>query len=199
MMKKVIVVIGIGIIVALSVLLIMGKSQMDSIRLENERLTKKLYEQDKQIIDIIDKNIKLKSQVVVLENNKEKLSQSNNNMPSINDFLSKYFKSLKKGDLDNMKEYISSDLNVYKDKNIYYKKYEDQKGYILVDNERGLVKDRIVINGYDYDVDKDIYNVSTQQFILDKDGKPFSPASFVNYTIKKANGTWCIIDMEFDI
>lgn len=71
--------------------------------------------------------------------------------------------------------------------------------WVLFDyKDKGSLNDW-VLQGFDFNSEKNTYSVFIREFYIDENNEPVSPPTFLNLVIEYQDDEWKIIDLGFDV
>ena len=159
-------------------------------REETEELTLQLKESEEKVAALTKELQQLEDKMKAQEEGMEYF-------PIIANLTREFIQAHTAGDKEKLAEMLSDELELI----------EKEDGlYILVDNFEWPIyyKDSIklddwVIQGYDYDRENNAMNIFTREFLIEANGEPVAPPTFLQLTFKKFDDTWKITSLAFDV
>ncbi|WP_066502978.1 hypothetical protein [Abyssisolibacter fermentans] len=122
--------------------------------------------------------------------------------PFITNMALKFVRAQTKGDVSVIEEIIAGKLNLIEDNGdikIYKTINGNRQEWMIYEKNSKLIYKDMVIQGYEYDAEQDIFKLYIRQFYINNDDSVNEPPVFLNLSFAKQEDVFKIIDLEFDV
>lgn len=122
--------------------------------------------------------------------------------PYISNLGLQFVRAHTQGNLEEMKSLLSDDVRLVKKKEGIYGIYqyeEHEIEYCLYSSDKDNMFIDMVIQGYGYVEEKDVFVLHIREFYENSDGELLSPPTFLNLYFKQTEKGWKINSFEFDV
>ncbi|MBT2639783.1 nuclear transport factor 2 family protein [Bacillus sp. ISL-39] len=171
---------------------------VDQLMSEKETLAMELTENKEEIERLNAKIEKSNEKMSDLEKQLETYQKENDLFSQISYLSREFVKAHTTGDKEAAQALLSDELILVERDNKLLVKGKDNYEWNLYSADNGQLDDW-VIQGFQYLPDQDSYRVHIREFIIDANGEPVIPPTFLNLTFKLVNGEWKVDGVEFDV
>ena len=122
--------------------------------------------------------------------------------PHISNLGLQFVRAHTQGDFEKMKSLLSDDVKLVKKKDgIYgiYQYYGNEIEYCLYNFDKDIVFIDMVIQGFGYIEEKEVFILHIREFYENLDGTPLTPPTFLNLYFKQTEKGWKINYFDFDV
>lgn len=140
----------------------------------------------------------LTERIAELEREVEEFNKEKDYFAIISSLSMEFVNAHTSGNEDKLKQILNKDIHIHKQGNKLFAKVNNHD-WLLYSEDREYILDDWIIQGFEFNKKSKTYHVFIREFILNSNGTPQAPPTFLSLSFKKFGNDWKVIDLTFDL